>query len=257
MPRHPVLIPLSRDHHRDLVHARRLQAAAQETASERVAPARAFVAFFSTHMVSHFRREEETVFPLLVEGDSEDRALLVEALLDHQQLHALAARLADELETDAVSSEVLDATGSLLESHVRLEERRLFPLVEQLAGERLDQIDLPPQQDSPVVDLDAAEGEGPLWGAASDDLNITMLSWYPGSATPEHVNEDRDVLVLCLAGSGTVVLGGALHTFAEGQMLIIEKGSPRRIEAGPHGLRYLSVHLRRPGLQIASLVTTD
>ena len=257
MPRHPVLIPLSRDHHRDLVHARRLQAADQETPSERIAAARAFAAFFSTHMVSHFRREEETVFPLLVETDGEDRALLVQALLDHQRLHALAARLADELDADAVSSELLNETGSLLESHVRLEERRLFPLVEQLAGERLDQVARAPEHESPVVDLDAAEGEEPLWGAASDDLNVTVLSWYPRSATPEHVNDERDVLVVCLAGSGTVLLDGDPHRFAEGQMLIIEKGHPRRIEAGPYGLRYLSVHLRRPGLQIASLVATD
>lgn len=257
MPRRSALIPLSRDHHRDLVHARRLQAAARNTPPERVAAARAFVAFFSTHMVSHFRREEETVFPLLVEADGEDRALLVQALLDHQRLHALGARLADELDADAVSSELMNETGSLLESHVRLEERRLFPLIEQLAGERLDQVDPPLERDSPVVEPDAAEGEGPLWGAASDDLNVTMLSWYPGSATPEHMNEERDVLVVCLAGSGTILLDGVPHTIAEGQILIIEKGCPRQIEVGPRGLRYLSVHLRRPGLQIASFVAAE
>ena len=257
MPRHPVLIPLSRDHHRDLVHAQRLQAAARETPSERVAAARAFVAFFGAHMVPHFRHEEETVFPLLVEAEGDGRALLVQALLDHQRLHALAARLVAELAAGAVSSTLFSETGALLESHVRLEERQLFPLVEQLAGERLDQVDPPLEQDSPVVERHAAEGEGPLWGTASDDLNVTMLSWYPGSATPEHVNDERDVLVVCLAGSGTVLLDGAPHTLAEGQVLIIEKGCPRQIEAGPRGLRYLSVHLRRPGLQIASFVAAD
>jgi quercetin dioxygenase-like cupin family protein len=66
------------------------------------------------------------------------------------------------------------------------------------------------------------------------------------------VNDERDVLIVCLAGSWTVRLGEAFHAFAEGQILIIEKGCPRRIEAGPRGLRYLSIHLRRPGLQIAS-----
>jgi quercetin dioxygenase-like cupin family protein len=82
-------------------------------------------------------------------------------------------------------------------------------------------------------------------------LNVTLLAWHPGSATPEHVNHERDVLIF-LAGSGTVQLGDAFHAFAEGQMLIIGKGSPRRVEAGPRGLRYLSVHLRRSGLRIAS-----
>jgi quercetin dioxygenase-like cupin family protein/hemerythrin superfamily protein len=228
-----------------------MRGAAQEAPSERAAAARAFVAFFGAHVVTHFRREEEAVFPLLVEADGEHRALLVQALLDHQRLHALADRLADELNADAVSSQLLSETGSLLESHVRLEERRLFPLVEQLAGERLDEV-APAHADSPVVDLTAGEDEGPLWGTASDDLNVTLLAWHPGSATPEHVNDERDVLVVCLAGSGTVQLCDTLHALAEGQMLIIEKGCPRRIEAGPRGLRYLSIHLRRPGMQIAS-----
>jgi quercetin dioxygenase-like cupin family protein len=205
-------------------------------------------------MVGHFRREEETVFPLLDEADGEDRALLVHALLDHQRLHALAARLADERAAGAVSPKLQSETGALLESHVRLEERQLFPLVEQLAGERLDQLAPASEQDSPVVDFDAAEGEGPLWGTAGDDLNVTMLSWYPGSVTPEHVNDERDVLVICLAGSGTVDLDDACYPVAEGQLLILPKGRPRRIEAGPHGLRYLSVHLRRPGLRIGSFV---
>jgi quercetin dioxygenase-like cupin family protein len=257
MRRHALLVPLSRDHHRDLVHARRLQAAAQATPSERVAVARAFVAFFGAHMVPHFRHEEETVFPLLVEAEGDGRAVLVHALLDHQRLHALTARLADELADGAVSPMIFSETGALLESHVRFEERRLFPLVEQLAGERFDQLALAPDQESPVVDGDAGEAEGPLWGTASDDLNVTILSWYPGSATPEHVKDERDVLIVCLAGSGTVQLGEARYPFAEGQLRIISKGCPRRIEAGPRGLRYLSVHLRRPGLQIASFVEAE
>jgi hypothetical protein len=68
----------------------------------------------------------------------------------------------------------------LLESHVRFEERWPFRLVEQLAGERLDQLALAPDQESPVVDGDAGEVEGATVGTASDDLNVTMLAWYPG-----------------------------------------------------------------------------
>jgi mannose-6-phosphate isomerase-like protein (cupin superfamily) len=229
-----------------------MQGAAEEAPSERVAAARAFVAFFGAHVVNHFRREEETVFPLLVEADGESRTVLVQALLDHQRMHALTDRLAGELNADAVSSQLLSEIGSLLESHVRLEERRLFPLVEQLAGERLADVAPGPEQESLVVDLGAADGEGPLWGTATGDLNVTILGWYPGSVISEHVNDERDVLIVCLAGSGTIQLGDASHAFAEGQMLIIERGCPRRIEAGPRGLRYLSVHLRRSGLQIAS-----
>lgn len=34
------------------------------------------------------------------------------------------------------------------------------------------------------------------------------------------------------------------------QTVLVEKGRSRRIEAGQDGIRYLSVHLRRPGLQL-------
>ena len=252
MRRDTALIPLSRDHHLDLVHARRMRLAAKGAPSERLAAARGFLSFFDAHMVNHFRREEETVFPLIVDAEGEDRELLVQALLDHQRLHAFAERLAAGLSAEAVSSQLVGETGSLLESHIRLEERQLFPLIEQLAGDRLDHFVLAPEQDSPVVDLGATEGDGPLWGTASDDLNVTMLGWGAGSSTPEHVNGERDVLIVGLAGSGTVQLEDRAYAFGDGQLLIIEKGCPRRIEAGPRGLRYLSVHLRRAGLQIAS-----
>jgi hemerythrin-like domain-containing protein len=145
MQRHTALVPLSREHHRDLVHARRLRRAARSAPSERLAAARAFVAFVGGHMVDHFRREEEIFFPLIAEAAGEDRELLVQAMLEHQRLHALAGRLADGLEAGTVGSQLLGETGSLLQSHVRLEERRLFPLIEQLAGERLDRVSATPE----------------------------------------------------------------------------------------------------------------
>ena len=142
-----------------------MRRAAKDAPSERLAAARAFVAFFGAHMVNHFRREEETVFPLIVEAAGESRELLVQALLDHQRLYAFADRLADKLNADAVSSQLLSETGSLLESHVRLEERQLFPLVEQLAGDRLEHVTTPaPEQESPVVNLGATEGGGAAVG---------------------------------------------------------------------------------------------
>lgn len=106
-----------------------------------------------------------------------------------------------------------------------------------------------------VVDLgpDALAGEGPLWGTATEDLNATLLAWGPGSGTPEHVNAERDVLVVVLEGEGTVTLDGDDHSVRRGEAVVIVKGRARRITAGPQGLRYLTVHLRRPGLQIAPL----
>jgi hypothetical protein len=49
-----------------------------------------------------------------------------------------------------------------------------------------------------------------------------------------------------------VALDGRERDLGPGEALIVEKGRSRRVIAGPAGVRYLSVHLRRPGIQIAS-----
>jgi quercetin dioxygenase-like cupin family protein len=104
----------------------------------------------------------------------------------------------------------------------------------------------------PVVDLTVREGAGPLWGTATDDLNATLLAWPPGGGPAEHVNAERDVLVVVLAGSAVVTLDGEPHPVRTGHAVVLEKGRARAIAAGPDGVRYLSVHRRRPPLQIAS-----
>jgi quercetin dioxygenase-like cupin family protein len=131
------------------------------------------------------------------------------------------------------------AAGELLEAHVRREERELFPLIERLAAGELE----------PAAG-NAGSG-GPLWGLASDDLNATLLEWPAGAGTPEHVNDERDVLVFVAEGSATVAVDGEERELREGEGLIVGKGRRRAITAGQRGVSYLSVHLRRPPLQIA------
>ena len=103
------------------------------------------------------------------------------------------------------------------------------------------------------VDLDRLQGTGPLWGIASEDLNATLLSWPAGDGVPEHRNPERDVLIIVTAGSGVLVLDGHRHELTPHQTVLIPKGAQQAIQAGPHGMRYLSVHLRRPGLHIEPL----
>lgn len=100
------------------------------------------------------------------------------------------------------------------------------------------------------MDEPPLEGRGPVWGAESEDLNATVLVWSPGSGPPEHVNEERDVLVFVVEGAATISVDGVEQELAAAEALIVAKGSRRRITAGPAGVRYLSVHLRRPPLQI-------
>ena|SRR5215210_29370 len=129
MKRHPALVALSHDHHHALVEARRLRQAADTR--ESTAAATAFLRFFADESVPHFREEEELLFPLLVELE-EARDLLVQALLEHQRLYALTARLRQIVSTGRETASVMRELGELLEAHVRLEERQLFPLIERL-----------------------------------------------------------------------------------------------------------------------------
>jgi quercetin dioxygenase-like cupin family protein len=237
------LIPLSHHHHDALVAARRLRSGADE--SEPRAHAAAFLAFFATTGVAHFREEEELLFPRVVDA-SEAHELVVQALLEHQGLHAAVIELGDAIEDDRSESalcELMRELATLLESHVRFEERRLFPLIEEL---------LTDETLSALATGGAGRGrDGPIWGIASEDLNATLLSWSAGEGPPEHVNDERDVLVVVLSGSATVNTNAASRELLVGETTIIEKGRSRKITAGRDGVRYLSVHRRRSPMQIA------
>ena len=101
-----------------------------------------------------------------------------------------------------------------------------------------------------IVDLNEIDGRGPAWGTASEELNATLLVWRAGEGQPEHVNEGRDVALVVLAGSGTLVVDGVEHPLRAGMLAIVPRGSARSVVAGPGGLRCLTVHRRRGGLAI-------
>lgn len=199
--------------------------------------AAAFLRFFAEESVRHFREEEEQLFPLVADSE-EAKPLITRALLEHQQLHALAGRLASGDQT------LIRDVAELLEAHVRFEERELFPLIERLVGDGLATLEL--KADRPIP------RRGPVWGAESDDLNATVLVWDAGDGPPEHVNDERDVLLVVLDGSLELRVDEDDRELIEGEAVIVGKGRRRRITAGSHGVRYLSVHRRRPPLQIGS-----
>jgi hypothetical protein len=101
-----------------------------------------------------------------------------------------------------------------------------------------------------IVDLTSLEGRGPAWGTASEELNATLLVWREGEGQPEHVNAERDVAVVVVAGSGRITVDGADHPLAAGSLAIVPRGATRSIVAGPDGLRCVTVHRRRGGLAL-------
>jgi hypothetical protein len=101
-------------------------------------------------------------------------------------------------------------------------------------------------------DLGAGPAEGPLWGVASEDMNATLIAWRADEGTPEHVNGERDVLIVIVDGSAKIRVEDVEHALRAPAAVIIRKRSRRRITAGDHGVRYLSAHVVRPPLQISS-----
>jgi hypothetical protein len=128
MKRHPALIPLSRDHHHALVIARRLRRATREDAP---AAAQAFLEHWAGEEQAHFRIEEEILLPAYAAHGDVAHAAVVRALLDHVLIRRDASRL-----DNTPSLEALHELGARLADHVELEERELFPLIEQTVPER-------------------------------------------------------------------------------------------------------------------------
>ena len=144
MKRHPALVPLSHDHHAELVQARRLRLASGSDVPEaRLEASVQYVAAFS-ETARHFQLEEEQLFPALATSVG-NSPLLDEVLDEHQELRSLAATLAGQAAAGHASSETMARLADVLEAHVRREERVLFPLIERtLSDEALRALDLSP-----------------------------------------------------------------------------------------------------------------
>jgi hemerythrin-like domain-containing protein len=116
MKRHPALVPLSHEHHHNLSFAQRLRRACTDAdGTEREALLENFRQHYATPLEQHFQLEEAWLRPHL------DEATGARLLAEHQELRALA------VDPSANPSRLAEA----LISHVRFEERELFPWLEQ------------------------------------------------------------------------------------------------------------------------------
>jgi hemerythrin-like domain-containing protein len=144
MRRNDALIPLTHDHHHALAQARRLALASASTTDERKDAASLFVDFYSRDTLVHFREEEETVFPLVVDR-KEAEGPLKRLMMDHLRIHGCVRRLTAELAEGDAQPNTMKVLSELLEKHIRFEEKSFFPMVEDLAGSDLVSIELAPR----------------------------------------------------------------------------------------------------------------
>ncbi|MFG1810898.1 cupin domain-containing protein [Streptomyces sp. NPDC049040] len=108
--------------------------------------------------------------------------------------------------------------------------------------------------DARALAADAAGATGVRWKLAESgrQLDANLVHLAPGEHIATHAEPDLDVLVLVVSGGGLLATAepGEPHTLAEGSLVWLPHGSTRSITAGDTGLDYLTVHRRRPGMQI-------
>ncbi|HET7053852.1 MAG TPA: hemerythrin domain-containing protein [Solirubrobacterales bacterium] len=132
MKRAEALRPLSRDHLKSLLAAKRLR-----DATDAAEAGHDFLDFWVREGKHHFRVEEEVLLPGWALHCPVDRVAVARMLEEHLAIRRVALRVAAK----AASLEELQDLGRLLDDHVRFEERELFPMVEEaLAPEDLGRL---------------------------------------------------------------------------------------------------------------------
>jgi len=101
---------------------------------------------------------------------------------------------------------------------------------------------------------ESAVENGPQWGTATDDLNLTVLSWKNGQGVVEHVNNELDVLWIALEGTAEVNINGEIFPIEQGGAIVIPRGAARALKSTSADFKYISIHKRRAGLQIENRI---
>jgi iron-sulfur cluster repair protein YtfE (RIC family) len=130
LKRHVALQPFSRDHYAGLVQAQRLLKTARDADSPDLKDRRdktriGFLQAWDEEIEAHFADEEELLIPLM---NKEERHQLE---MDHTVLRDLAKRGRALPEEELLDPDWFQQTGSKLETHIRWEERVLFPQIQE------------------------------------------------------------------------------------------------------------------------------
>jgi quercetin dioxygenase-like cupin family protein len=97
----------------------------------------------------------------------------------------------------------------------------------------------------------AGDRAGVIWTLdASNDLNANLVHFDAGQGVEEHVNDEVDVIVVGVSGSGIVMVDREEHVLSAGVLVFIPKGARRSTVSVSEDFAYLTVHRRRRPLQI-------
>ena len=109
------------------------------------------------------------------------------------------------------------------------------------------------------ADLGAVSGSGgAVWSLPhGGDLNANLVRLDASGRIGEHINDDVDVLLFVQSGGGELGVGDRRQHLAENHLVLIPRGAPRQLIAGPDGITYLSVHRRRGPLDVRARSTSS
>jgi iron-sulfur cluster repair protein YtfE (RIC family) len=125
MKRSKALRALSHQHHQGLYAALQLKRAGREVAVE---ARQVFLDFYEREGSRHFRAEEELLLPAFARHTRVDDPAIVRVLTEHVDIRRRRQDLEASVDPDPA---VLRELGERLESHIRFEERVLFPMIEE------------------------------------------------------------------------------------------------------------------------------
>lgn len=119
------IVPLSQDHHLSLLFGWKIKQGLKASVS--VSRMLAYVRYFEdVHLTPHFTEEEELLF-----GPNKENEMVQKGLQDHTDIKDIISRLYEgPNEQDQLAQ--LALLASAVETHVRFEERELFPALEKL-----------------------------------------------------------------------------------------------------------------------------
>ncbi|MER6198375.1 hypothetical protein ABT234_13535 [Streptomyces sp. NPDC001586] len=98
-----------------------------------------------------------------------------------------------------------------------------------------------------------AQGQsGALWRLEGVDrqLDANLVRHLPGTGGAPHTEEEVDVMLVVLGGTGTLTLDGTESQLSPGFLGMLPRGTSRALLAGSEGLLVLTVHRRRRGMRI-------
>ncbi|SHN26659.1 hemerythrin domain-containing protein [Gracilibacillus kekensis] len=130
MKRHEALYPLSHHHHYTLAMAQELKKADDKSSIQKMT--RDVIDFWEKDGEDHFRDEEEVLLPLYGQYESVEQPEIREMLIQHVQIRSYVYQIRGTKRPDR---QLFRELGTLLQEHVRLEERVIFPMIEKAVPE--------------------------------------------------------------------------------------------------------------------------